>query len=368
VRSGGSLQGPCARIDDHGCSRRVELGLDRNCSSSRTTLAIPRTRCPRPVRTPSLARKGAHPRIAPQGKVRECAHRSLPAPPATVTQGRACPGFGWSTRARFEELGGCVHVSYRVAEVVRRSRSPKKLLMCLGNERAGGERGLAQSGRPRRAKRLRVSSHGGKTVRSTPACEGIRKGVAVAGLRSMEGASGRSSRPLFTRGRGKRSRPIFPSVIAKSMTCEGWVTEASEVGCSRATTAGEKHPLQGARANRRSVRSAVKARHTPKPRAQARWGRSPNDTRVLVDVVCFGICWSYASLRARHPSPQGDGAGSPSHERTHRAVDADAGQGRGERVRDVRLRGRSRNEHPSTAQVVVARYDSRRSECGGARS
>jgi len=228
--------------------------------------------------------------------------------------------------------------------------------------------GLAQSGRPRRAKRLRVSSHGGKTVKSTPACEGTRKGVAVAGLRSMEGASGRSSRPLFTRGRGKRSRPIFPSVIAKSMTCEGWVTEASEVGCSRATTAGKKHPLQGARANRRSVRSAVKARHTPKPRAQARWGRSPNETRVLVDVVCFGICWSYASPRARHPSPQGDGAGSPSHERTHRAVDADAGQGRGERVRDARLRGRSRNEHPSTAQVVVARYDSRRSECGGARS
>jgi len=80
-----------------------------------------------------------------------------------------------------------------------------------------------------------------------------------------------------------------------------------------------------------------------------------------------GICWSYASSRARHPSPQGGGAGSPSHDGTHRAVDADAGGDRGERVRDVRLRGRIRNEHPPTAQVVAARHDGRRSECGGSR-
>jgi hypothetical protein len=155
--------------------------------------------------------------------ISECAHRSLPAPPATVSQGRACPGFGWSTRARSKELGGCVHVSYRVAEVVR--RKPNAQRSCSGALKKhiyrAGERGLAQSGRPRRAKRHRGSNHGGKTVRSTPASEGIRKGVAVVGLRSMEGASGRRSRSLFTRGRGKRSRPIFPSVIAKSMTCEG---------------------------------------------------------------------------------------------------------------------------------------------------
>lgn len=107
-----------------------------------------------------------------------------------------------------------------------------------------GERGLAQSGRPRRAKRHRGSNHGGQTVSSTPVSEGIRKGVAVVDLRSMEGALGRRSRSLFTRGRGKRSRPIFPSVIAKSMMCEGWATGASEVGCSRATTAGENTPCR----------------------------------------------------------------------------------------------------------------------------
>jgi hypothetical protein len=265
------------------------------------------------VRTPSLARKGAHPRIAPQGKVRECAHRSLPAPPATVTQGRACPGFGWSTRARFEELGGCVHVSYRVAEVVRRSRSPKKLLVCLGNERAGGERGLAQSGRPRRAKRLRVSSHGGKTVRSTPACEGIRKGVAVAGPRAMEGASDRRSRSFFTRGRGKRSRPI--SVVSsrkrgheassrnrgRVKVGDGGVRGGLLEGYHR----GGEHPLQGARAGRRSVRSAVKARHTPKPRAQARSGSVTERyagalrSRVFWQLLVVRISGGSSSITAR---------------------------------------------------------------------
>lgn len=124
-----------------------------------------------------------------------------------------------------------------------RAECPKKLSGCP-QKHPNGERGLAQSGRPRRAKRHRGSNHGGKTVSSTPVSEGIRKGVAVAGLRSMEGASGRRSRSLFTRGRGKRSRPISPSVIAKSMTCEGWVTGASEVGCSRATTAGENTPCR----------------------------------------------------------------------------------------------------------------------------
>jgi len=31
----------------------------------------------------------------------------------------------------------------------------------------------------------------------------------------------------------------------------------------------------------------VKAHHTPVPRAKARWRRSPNETRVLVDDVCL---------------------------------------------------------------------------------
>jgi len=49
MRSGGSLQDPCAGVGDHGCSRRVELGLDRRRSRLRDGLAVPWTRCPRLV-------------------------------------------------------------------------------------------------------------------------------------------------------------------------------------------------------------------------------------------------------------------------------------------------------------------------------
>lgn len=252
VRSGGSLQGPGARIDDRGVleTRRAGARLRwlvlKNAATRGSSDSVPSVG----VHVSSRKRGGTSWRREGRKAVTisECAHRSLPAPPATVTQGRACPGFGWSTRARSKELGGCVHVPYRVAEVVRRKpnaqRSQLGWVPSKSTFSEHGERGLAQSGRPRRAKRHRGSNHGGQTVSSTLVSEGIRKGVAVVDLRSMEGALGRRSRSLFTRGRGKRSRPIFPSVIAKSMTCEGWATGASEVGCSRATTAGENTPCR----------------------------------------------------------------------------------------------------------------------------
>jgi len=53
-------------------------------------------------------------------------------------QRKACPGLGWSTRARFEGLGGCVHSSYRVAEVDRRRRRPKTLHACFTQVVNGG--------------------------------------------------------------------------------------------------------------------------------------------------------------------------------------------------------------------------------------
>jgi hypothetical protein len=188
-----------------GCSRRVELGLDCSGSSSKTQPACGSSDSVPSVGVHAPSRKRGGTSWKREGRkaltISECAHRSLPALPATVSQGKACPGFGWSTRARSKELGGCVHVSYRVAEVVRREPKGPKKLLGRPQKRACGERGLAQSGRPRRAKRHRGSDHGGKTVSSTPVSEGIRKGVAVAGFRSMEGASGRRSRSLFTRGR-----------------------------------------------------------------------------------------------------------------------------------------------------------------------
>lgn len=56
----------------------------------------------------------------------------------------------------------------------------------------------------------------------------------------------------------------------------------------------------------------MKARHTPKPRAQARLGSVAERYAGACRNRVNGICWSYASSRARHPSPQGGGAESPS--------------------------------------------------------
>lgn len=112
--------------------------------------------------------------------------------------------FGRSTRARFEELEGCVRVSYRVAEVVRRHSAQRSFLSCF---HGGGERGLAQSGRPRRANKRRASNRDGKIVRSMLAKEGTGNSVVVFGFRVMKGVPGRSNRLLFTRGRGKRPWP-----------------------------------------------------------------------------------------------------------------------------------------------------------------
>lgn len=207
-----------------GCSRRVELGLDCSGSSSKTQPpVVPRTRCPRSVCTSPLAREGAHPRVAGVARLHGSRMRTSLAARATGN-GVARESVSWLRLVHTCEVQRARRVCPRFVSCCRsrstRAECPKKLLECP-KKRANGERGLAQSGRPRRAKRHRGSSRGGKTVGSTPVSEDIRKGVAVADLRSMKGASGRSSRSLFTRGRGKRSRPISPSVIAKSMTCEG---------------------------------------------------------------------------------------------------------------------------------------------------
>ena len=187
-----------------GCSRRVELGLDCSGSSSKTKpRAVPRTRCPRSVCT-----------LLPQGRgtssdrlgrkavtARECAHRSLPAPPETVSQRES---VSWLRPVHTCEVQRARRVCPRFVSCCRsrstRAECPEKLLVCP-KKQTNGERGLVQSGRPRRAKRHRGSDHGGKTVSSTPVSEGIRKDVAVVDFRSMEGASGRRSRSFFTRGR-----------------------------------------------------------------------------------------------------------------------------------------------------------------------
>jgi len=121
----------------------------------------------------------------------------------------ACPGFGRFTRARCEELGGCVHVSCRVAEVVRRCRRPKKPLACF---HVGGERGLAQSGRPRRANWCRGPNHGGKAVRSASTYEEHSQGCRGR-WSSFDGRRFGSNKPLsFHERAGEAILADFPGM------------------------------------------------------------------------------------------------------------------------------------------------------------
>jgi hypothetical protein len=133
-------------------------------------------------------------------------------------QGKACPGFGWFTRARCEELEGCVHVSSRVAEVVRRCRCPKKPFACF---HAGGERGLAQSGRPRRAKWRRKPSRGGKTARSVSTYEEHSQGCRGRWSSFDERRFG-SNNPLFFHEKaGEAILADFPGSIVR--TSGDWI-------------------------------------------------------------------------------------------------------------------------------------------------
>jgi len=205
-------------------------------------------------------------------------------PETACHAGTACPGLGRSTRARVEGLEGCVHVSYRVAEIVRRRCCPKKLSSCL---HGGGERGLAQSGRPRRANRRRASDRGGKIARSVQAGESVRKDVVVSGTRSMKGASGRRSRSLFTRVRSKRSRLTSCGrafLVYYRGVAQKWVTGASEVSCSMATIAGENTPCRSASRSLKRVARRESVLHTVST-GESSMDRSPNDAWVLVDIV-----------------------------------------------------------------------------------
>ena len=74
--------------------------------------------------------------------------------------------------------------------------------------RRPGERGLAQSGRPRRAKGRRTTSRGGKTADSSTRKAGARKGIAGLSASTRWKASRVVEAVLSSRGGwGKRSRP-----------------------------------------------------------------------------------------------------------------------------------------------------------------
>jgi len=176
---------------------------------------IPRTRCPRPVRM--LFRKKGHMPVHFGGSEWACRSHAL------------CAGLA-SSEAR--SVHGVRRVLASAGKHVRGSESSEGVstfrivlqksfddALPTEAERAHhalGERGLAQSGRPRRAKWRWGSSRGGKTVRSAPAFVGTGNGVAVVGLRSMKGASGRSGCSFSRKERRKRSWPILPEALARN--------------------------------------------------------------------------------------------------------------------------------------------------------
>lgn len=190
------LQGPCARAGDHGMLETHRAGarsrpFRREEDSS--------TRCPRPepfarYRKVSGSGSARSLEVSPQGR-----------------SGRACLAAA-GTRARSEALVGCVHESSYVC----RSRSTtvdaqRRTLVIPNRDHESDhfsrtcERGLAQSGEPRRAKRRRVSGCGGQTAKPTTSHErGTRKG-ARGSWESIDGRRPGSPKPLlFHEGAGVR--------------------------------------------------------------------------------------------------------------------------------------------------------------------
>jgi hypothetical protein len=123
---------------------------------------------------------------------------------------------------------------------------------------SSNERGLAQSGRPRRAKWRREANRGGETAQSSSRRTGVARKGGVAGLP----ASSRWKTPrvviaVFSSrgGRGKRSRPSWSPPSRERGEPTGEATGVSEVSRSKTIfevtpRCGRENLLQGARADR----------------------------------------------------------------------------------------------------------------------
>jgi hypothetical protein len=277
-------------------------------------------------------------------------------------------GFGQPTReAR----------SYRAVSLLFvsccRSRTTTSRPKKLESLRRPGERGLAQSGRPRRAKGRRTASRGGKTVDSSTRKAGARKGIAGLSASSRWKASRVVEAVLSSRGEwGKRSRPSWCSSSRERDGQTSEATETSEVGRSkikfrihapmrwRKPTAGSASGSPK-RMERRETHQAP-ASIGRKLGAQSVTERSARFSKGLRG---FGIHRSCASLIAQPRGSKDVRAVRPSFGRTRRTVDAAGGGGRSERVHDARSGVESRaGVHIRGRKVSVERHDGRRSGCG----
>lgn len=139
-------------------------------------------------------------------------------------------GFGQHTREATELSRG--ESALRV--VLQKSNdfvTPKEARIVIGG---GGERGLVQSGRPRRANGRRMASRGGKTAGSSTRETGARKGIAGLPASSRWKASRVVEAALSSRGGwGKRSRPSWSPSSRERDERTSEATGASEVGRSK---------------------------------------------------------------------------------------------------------------------------------------
>lgn len=198
---------------------------------------------------------------------------------------RACLALA-STRARHEAIARCVCTSCRVAEVERRRRAQRRASSnsltgdLLHRRKSSNERGLAQSGRPRRAKWRRKANRGGKIARSSSRRTGISRKGGVAGLP----ASDRWKVPRVVKavlssrgGRGKRSRPSQSPSSRERGEPTGEATGASEVGRSKQISKSrplwERKPPAGSASGAPKRVERRETHQAPAVRAQARGGR-----------------------------------------------------------------------------------------------
>lgn len=109
--------------------------------------------------------------------------------------------------------------------------TPKEAHIAIGD---AGERGLAQSGRPRRANGRRMAGRGGKTAGSPTRKTDARKSIAGLSASSRWKASRVVEAVLSSRGgRGKRSRPSWSPSSRERDERTSEATGASEVGRSK---------------------------------------------------------------------------------------------------------------------------------------
>lgn len=218
VRSGGSLQGPCARIDDMGVleTRRAGARLQwlvlKNAANLRFLGLGALGRCAR-----LLSQERGHILEArrSQGPHDFRMRTSLAA--RATGNGVARESVSWLRLVHTCEVQRARRVCPRFVSCCR-SRStkadcPKKLLGCP-QKHASGERGLAQSGRPRRAKWCRDSDRGGKAARSSPTCQGHSQ-ECRGGWSSIDGRRlGSTEVLLFHEG---ASKPISADILGRSI-------------------------------------------------------------------------------------------------------------------------------------------------------